>query len=231
MEKRVKKTKGRLITQVNPNSQFSEQYKIIQTSIDFSVVDKPYQTILVTSAEPGTGKSTTAANLAVVYAQKGKKVLLVDGDMRKPTIHKIFRESNIVGMSNNLTENLKLSESLLKSETKGLFILTSGVIPPNPGELLNSKRMKQLLSTAKKKFDFIIIDSPPMLMMSDSIVLASLADGVVIVVRKQLTKKEALNRTIQQLNLIQAQIIGVVFNGESANESEAYYYEYKQNTK
>lgn len=227
MEKRVKKTKGRLITQVNPNSQFSEQYKIIQTSIDFSVVDKPYQTILVTSAEPGTGKSTTAANLAVVYAQKGKKVLLVDGDMRKPTIHKIFRESNIVGMSNNLTENLKLSESLLKSETKGLFILTSGVIPPNPGELLNSKRMKQLLSTAKKNFDFIIIDSPPMLMMSDSIVLASLADGVVIVVRKQLTKKEALNRTIQQLNLIQAQIIGVVFNGESANESEAYYYEYK----
>lgn len=224
---KINERKRQLITKTEPNSSISEQFKIIQTGIDFSGIDKSYQTILVTSPEPGTGKSTIAANLAIVYAQKGKKTLLIDGDMRKPTVHMTFNMSNHLGLSTNLTKALELSESCQRTDVKNLFILPSGIIPPNPAELLSSKRMEYLMTAIRKIFDIIIIDSPPITVVSDALILASQTDGVILVVRKKVTKKEKLKQATEQIDMVKAPIIGVVFNGESEKSDGNYYYEYK----
>ncbi|MGM7702974.1 CpsD/CapB family tyrosine-protein kinase [Pseudalkalibacillus sp. Hm43] len=213
-----------LITHFNSKSPISEQYRTIRTNIQFSAIDQEYRTIMVTSSGPGEGKSTTAANLAVVMAQQGKRVLLIDADMRKPTAHYTFRVSNVRGLSNVLTRQANLSECINSSEIDRLDILASGPVPPNPAELLGSRALKALVEEAKESYDLILFDSPPVLAVTDGQVLANLCDGVVLVVSSGKTENEMALKSKELLNSAKAKVLGVVLNRKKMKKGNYYYY-------
>ena len=183
-----------IITSVNPQSPISEQYRTIRTNIQFASADRKIQTIVVTSSGPSEGKSTTAANIAVVFANSGQRVLLVDADMRKPTVHKTFGLTNEVGLSKVLSSNNSVLEMSRPSTVDNLSILTSGPKPPNPSELLGSTRMNQVIEEARHLYDVIIFDMPPVVTVTDAQIMASKADGTLLVVRENVTRKDALTK-------------------------------------
>ncbi|KQU17141.1 capsular biosynthesis protein [Bacillus sp. Leaf13] len=212
-----------LIAQTNPKSPITERYRIIRTNIQFSSVDKEIKTIVVTSAEPNDGKSTTAANLAIVLAQEEKKVLLVDADLRKPSIHYAFNLSNIHGLTSVLTKKMDLRKTILNSNVPNLDILTSGPIPPNPSELLNSKAMETAINELKDIYDFIIFDTPPVLLVTDSQIVANKCDGVIMVVASGKTNKQSAVKAKELLEKANTALLGVVLNGMESNTSNYYY--------
>ncbi|MCD5324118.1 MULTISPECIES: CpsD/CapB family tyrosine-protein kinase [Pontibacillus] len=213
-----------LITNSNPKSPISEQYRTIRTNLQFASVDKETRTILVTSAGPGEGKSMTAANVATVFAQQGKKVLLIDADLRKPTIHYTFRVSNLTGLSNYLVGQNKLSDIVFQSEVENLSVMPCGPIPPNPAEILGSNAMTNLIEEAKNNYDMVIFDTPPVLAVTDSQILANACDGVLLVVRSKQTQHEAAQKAKELLINAQAKLLGVVLNGKNIKKSNYYYY-------
>ncbi|WP_088810290.1 MULTISPECIES: CpsD/CapB family tyrosine-protein kinase [Listeria] len=215
----------KLIVETNPNSPITEQFKTLRTGIHFSSVDKEYKSILVTSPEPESGKSTISANLAICYAKQGSKTLLIDADMRKPTGHKTFGIRFNIGLSDLLTDNEIQPENVFhETEIENLMILTSGTIPPNPNELLASKKMGQLLASFAEEFDQIIIDTPPILASSDALVLTPYVDGAILVLRSDKTLKEHAKLAVQQLKNTQVSIIGSVLNYVKSNKNNYYYY-------
>jgi capsular exopolysaccharide synthesis family protein len=226
LNKISKKTelKRSLITNQNPKSPISEQYRTIRTNIQFSSVDEEIKTVLVTSSGPGEGKSTTVANLAVVFAQQGKKVLLIDSDLRKPTVHYTFNFTNTFGLTNVLTKQASLDEVVNASMEKNLYILTSGPIPPNPAELLSSKAMEQLMRDVEEEFDVVLFDSPPLLAVTDGQILASKCDGTILVVSSGKTETEQAVKAKELLNSANSHILGVVLNGKKMENSNYYYY-------
>lgn len=213
-----------LIAKLNPRSPIAEQYRTIRTNLQFASVDEELNTILVTSASPEEGKSMTAANLAVVYSQQGKRVLLVDADLRKPTVHYTFRLNNIRGLSNLLVGELSVSETILPSDIDNLDVLTCGPIPPNPSELLGSNRMKQFIETASSEYDLIIFDTPPVLAVTDAQVLANVVDGTLLVIRSKSTEYEAAITAKETLERAQAKLLGTVLNDQDKKDSNTYYY-------
>jgi capsular exopolysaccharide synthesis family protein len=218
--------KRNLITDVNPRSPISEAYRILRTNVDFSMIDNELRSLMVTSAGPGEGKTTTVANLAITYAQTGKKVVVIDADMRKPTMHHCFSISNRVGLSNILTGQVKLEEGLKESHINGLFVIPSGTIPPNPSEILGSKRMEALLDELKEKYDLIIFDTPPALVVADAQITASLCDGVVLVIDSGKVKREHALKMKANFELLNAKVLGVVLNNKDRHDAESYYYYY-----
>ncbi|WP_353949002.1 CpsD/CapB family tyrosine-protein kinase [Sporolactobacillus sp. Y61] len=218
-----------LITFYKPKSTTAEQYRTIRTNIDFSHVDSDLKTIMFTSAGPGEGKSTTAANVATVMAQQGKRVLLIDADMRKPTMHYTFRLINTQGLTTLLTKRTTFDETIQKTEVENLFILTSGPIPPNPAELLSSVVMESFIKHALTLFDTVIIDTPPVLAVTDAQILANLCDGTVLVVRSGETEKEAALKAKDLLSKAKAKVLGVVLNGKPISKSDSHYYYYYGN--
>lgn len=213
-----------LVAKINPKSPIAEQYRTLRTNIQFSSIDKKIQTLLLTSSEPSAGKSMSAANLAIVYAQQGMKTLLIDADMRKPTIHYTFRMDNLTGLSNALVDNLSF-EAIAKSfDVDDLYIIPSGPIPPNPSELLSSNRFTDLLNEAKEAFDMIIIDTPPLLAVTDAQILASKLDGAIIVARSNQTEVEQLKQAVELINKVGGNLIGAVLNDVEKNDSNNYYY-------
>lgn len=227
-EQRVVKERN-LIAHHSPKSPTAEQYRTIRTNIDFSQADQTIRTMVVTSAGPGEGKSTTTNNLAVVMAQQGKKVLLIDADLRKPTTHYTFRLTNTEGLTTVLTRQSKWEETIRKSEVDNLFILPSGPIPPNPAELLSTAAMKTLLQQASELFDMIIFDSPPVLAVTDAQILSSFCDGTVLVVASGQTDVEAAQEAKELLTKAQGKVLGVVLNRKSRKEKNSYYYYYGTN--
>lgn len=214
-----------LVTLTRPSSVIAEQFRTIRTNIQFSMVDKNLKTLVITSAGPGAGKSTISANLAVTFAMQGKKVLIVDADMRKPTVHKTFRLPNRDGLTTLLTErNIEIKDIVHRLDTEGLFIITSGVIPPNPSELLASNRMNQLIIEFEELFDLIIFDMPPVIAVTDAQVMASKADGTIFVVNKDGADKEMVTKSKNLLEKVKANIIGVVFNRVELKGDNYYYY-------
>lgn len=213
-----------LVTMLNPKSPISEQYRTIRTNIEFSTVDEEMRTIMVTSSGPGEGKSTTTNNIAVVFAQQGKKVLLVDSDLRKPTVHYSFRINNHTGLTNVLTKQETLINAVQATEQENLFVLTSGPIPPNPAELLGSKAMDQFINEVKGLFDVVVFDTPPVLAVTDGQVLANKVDGVVVVVSSGKTETEAALKAKETLMNSKAKLLGVVLNNIKRTESQYYYY-------
>ncbi|WP_411334082.1 CpsD/CapB family tyrosine-protein kinase [Metabacillus indicus] len=207
-----------------PRSPVAEQYRTIRTNIQFSTVDEEIFSIIVTSAGPGEGKSTTAANTAVVFAQQGKKVLLIDSDLRKPTAHYTFKVDNHAGLTNVLTRQSSLSQAVKYTEQKNLYLLTSGPIPPNPSELLASKGMKQLIEDAKMDYDLIIFDTPPVLVVTDAQILSNAVDGVVLVISSGKTELEGAVKAKEALLQSQARIIGTVLNNKKQQDNQYYYY-------
>lgn len=211
------------IVEKEPKSIAAESYRTLRTNIQYSSFDKEYKVIMVTSSEPGEGKSTTAGNLALCLAQGEKKVILVDCDLRKPSLHKKFKISNIVGLSDVMIGKEELVTAMHRYNNN-LVILTSGKIPPNPSEMLSSKAMTALLDTLKQNFDYIILDTPPVQAVTDSQILATKADGTILVVRAERTKKDSVQNAINLLKKVNADIIGTVLNGMDNSRNKYYYY-------
>ena len=212
------------IVEKEPKSIAAESYRTLRTNIQYSsFFDKEYKVIVITSSEPGEGKSTTAGNLALCMAQGDKKVILIDCDLRKPSLHKKFKVSNLVGLSDVIIgkENLL---SAIHRYNKNLVLLTSGKIPPNPSEMLSSKAMESLLEELKGAFDYIILDTPPVQAVTDSQILSTKADGTILVVRAERTKKDSVNNAINLLKKVNANIIGTVLNGINVSRNKYYYY-------
>lgn len=216
-----------LVVETKPKSVIAESYRTLRTNIQYSSFDKKYKSIVITSSEQGEGKSTTAANLALSLAQGEKKVVLIDCDLRKPSIHKKFKVSNATGLSDVLIGKELLSNTL-KRRGENLFILTSGKIPPNPSEMLSSKAMSNLLEELKEDFDYIIIDTPPIQAVTDSQILSTKVDGTLLVIRAKETKRESVHNAVNLLKKVNAHIIGTVLNGVD-NDSGNYYYYYGEN--
>ncbi|OIJ21734.1 capsular biosynthesis protein [Anaerobacillus alkalidiazotrophicus] len=216
-------TRG-LITKVDPKSPVSEQYRTIRTNLHFASIDQELKTIMVTSSNPSEGKSTTIANLAVVLAQQGNSVLLIDADMRKPSVHYTFRCPNTKGLTTVLTKQASLEEAVFASDVENLHILTSGPIPPNPSELLSSKAMELMLTSAKVTYDFVLLDTPPVLAVTDAQVLGNICEGVVLVVSSGKTEVEQAVRAKDLLEKSKAKILGVVLNEKEVKQSQYYYY-------
>lgn len=216
----------KLITRSNPKSFVSEQYRTVRTNINFSMPDKELQTILFTSASPGEGKSTTASNLAYTFASEGKRVIIIDADMRKPTVHYTFHLTNTLGLSNLLTRKALLQDVVKDSGTENLHVITCGPIPPNPAELLGSKTMDQLLTDLKKVYDMIIFDAPPVLSVTDGQILANKCEGTVLVVSSGSTQKESALKAKELLNSSKAHIIGTVLNNFKLEKEHGYYQYY-----
>jgi len=213
-----------LITKINPKSPISEQYRTIRTNIQFASVDNKIQSLLVTSSGPGEGKSTTTANLAVVYAEAGKKVLLVDADLRKPTVHYTFRLDNLTGLSNVLVGENTLDEAANRTDIENLDVISCGPIPPNPSELLASKKMEQFISEATQSYDLVVFDTPPVLAVTDAQILANMVDGSILVVRSKHTELESATKAKDVLEPARAKLLGTVLNGREKQGSNYYYY-------
>lgn len=213
-----------LISQLNPLSPVAEQFRTVRTNLQFASVDQELKTIVVTSAGPSDGKSFTSANLAIIFAQQGKKVLLVDADLRKPTVHYQFRIDNRRGLSSLLIGENNLNEATVNSNIPNLDILSSGPIPPNPSELLGSKKMQHVIEQGKELYDLIIFDTPPVLAVTDAQVLADYADGSLLVVRSKKTDQEAAIKAKESLEPAKAKLLGVVLNDVSLEKDQYYYY-------
>ncbi|MGY3778714.1 CpsD/CapB family tyrosine-protein kinase [Isobaculum melis] len=214
-----------LITLTKPSSVITEQIRTIRTNIQFSMIDRELKTLVFTSAGPGEGKSTVSANVAVVFAKQGKKVLLVDADMRKPTVHKTFKVPNNEGLTTLLTEKEMNLENVIKETVdENLSILTSGPIPPNPSELLDSNKMNFTIEMLASSFDLIIFDMPPIVTVTDAQIMASKTDGTIVVVRSGIANKEAVLKAKQLLTIVNANVVGTVFNGVEKTSDTAYKY-------
>jgi succinoglycan biosynthesis transport protein ExoP len=206
----------------------SEAYRLVRTNLEFVSPDSPLRSLLVTSAGPGEGKSTTAANLAIVLAQAGKRVILIDADLRKPVLHRLFGIANQQGLSNLLLSSVERLEGYLQpSGTPSLRLLPSGPLPPNPAELLSSARLPRLLEQLKGEADVIVIDSPPVLAVADPMVLASKVDGTLLVVDASRTRTQALRGAVEALAKSGTRLLGAVLNKLSKG-SQGYgaYYDY-----
>lgn len=214
-----------LIVHEQPKSPIAEAYRALRTNIQFSQSDSELRTILFTSTGPGEGKSTSLANTAVAMAQSGKKVILVDCDLRRPVQHHIFNLPNR-GLTNVLSENLPLEEALQDTQIPNLRVVTSGPIPPNPSELLATVKMQKFLEFLKESADLVIIDTPPTIAVTDACVLASKVDGVILVISSGLVKPEMAKKAKEALLHAKGRILGVVLNRVQIEAEHAYYYYY-----
>ncbi len=214
----------KLIASLDPKSPISEQYRTIRTNIQYSSIDKELRVLMVTSSGPGEGKSTSAANLAVVFAQLGKKVLLVDADLRKPTAHRTFGVNNLFGFTSVITKQATLEKTVLETDEKDLYLLTSGPVPPNPAELLSSKLMEQFIEEAKEVFDYVIFDTPPLLAVADPQIIANKVDGSIFVVSSGNTEIEQAKKAKELLENAQSKLLGVILNNKEMKNNDYYYY-------
>jgi protein-tyrosine kinase len=217
-----------LIVHDNPKSPIAEAYRVLRTNIQFSNVDKENKIIVVTSAGPSEGKTTTISNLAITFAQSGSKVLLIDGDLRKPKVHKTFFISNNVGMTTVLTQHFDYKTCLNQTKIENMDIMTSGPIPPNPSELLSSNSMKQLIETIRQDYDIVLIDSPPIGAVTDAAVLSTITDGIILVTASGQVEIDQAQSAKELLQKVNANIIGVVLNKVSRDERGSYYYYYEE---
>jgi non-specific protein-tyrosine kinase len=217
----------KLVTADHPRSPVSEAYRILRTNLQFSAVDKPLKTLLVTSANPIEGKSLTAANLGVVMAQAGLSVIIVDTDLRRPILHRIFQLTREEGLTNALLQaNPNPDGYLQETKVENLRVLTSGPLPPNPSELLGSERMSNLIEHLKQQADIVLLDSPPSLAVTDAAVLSSQVDGILLVVDAGACRRELAARAVESLSKVGGNVLGAVLNKLSPRGSGYYYYYY-----
>jgi len=223
-EKKIKEIE--LANYLDPESMYAENYRNIRTSILLSTPDQPPQVMTVTSAMPQEGKTATVVNLAISFTNLGKKVLVIDGDLRKPRVHKIFRAKNTIGLSSLLVGRNKLNEVIFNSEIHNLFFMPSGPVPPNPTELLNAKAMQDLLLYVKEHFDFIFLDSPPLMGIMDPVIIGNHSDGVLLITWGGKTHIKVIEKARDELNKYNIRLLGVVLNKVDMKRSGYGYYSY-----
>jgi capsular exopolysaccharide synthesis family protein len=216
---------GRLVASFDPTSVASEAYRSLRTSLLYALVDTPPKVIVVTS--PGTmeGKSITCANLGVVLAQADQRTLIIDCDLRKPSMHKIFGLRNFESLGRVLVEGRDVPEAF-QEPLPGLKVLTTGPLPPNPAEILGSKRFAELISRVRQEYDYVLVDSPPVEPVSDPAILATQGDGVLLVLDSQSTRKSSVRRAMRSLETVGATVLGTVMNNVKASRNGYYGYSY-----
>ena len=200
-----------LMPQTRPRTVVSEAYRALRTSLLLSSADE-LRVVAVTSSEAGEGKTATSVNLAVVMAQLGKRVLIIDSDLRKPRVHQVFKLSNRLGLVSALTGSVKPEEMFLRTEIPNLFATPSGPIPPNPSELLASHRMRELIQVVRGAFDFVVIDTPPVLAVTDSTLVGSICDGIILCLRARSVVREDARASRERLRLADVRVLGTVLN-------------------
>ncbi|MGN1401828.1 MAG: CpsD/CapB family tyrosine-protein kinase [Bacillus sp. (in: firmicutes)] len=215
----------KLIVRRKPQSPISEQYRTIRTNIEFLEVHEALKVLMVSSTKPMEGKSLTAANLGAAFAHQGKKVLLIDADLRKPTLHHYFGITNSVGVTNVLAKQADLLKSVVRIKGDPLSILASGPIPPNPAELLGSPAMEKLISQAKEAYDVIILDTPPLLAVADAQIVAKHTDGAILVVASGKTEAEQAKKAKEMVESTGTRLLGAVLNQqkEKRKRHDGYY--------
>lgn len=214
----------RLVARLAPKSLGAEAYRVLRTNLQFSSLDKTLTTLACTSAQPGEGKSTTIANLAVVMAQADKRVILIDADLRRPSIHRLLKLPNSVGLSTALLDKVRSPEVYLQdTDVPNLRVMTTGPIPPNPAEMLNSARMHEMIEFLKSQADIVLFDTPPVLAVADTSILASQVDGTLLVVWTGKTRADLLVQASERLQSVGGMQLGVVLN-KLAQRKSGYYY-------
>ena len=227
--KSSRKLKRRLITREDPRSPVSEAYRSLRTSLLYTTADKKIKSILISSAGPGEGKTTTVANLAITYANLGKRTILIDTDLRRPVVHKVLDLNKEPGITDYLSGNTDDFNGLVQpTSIENLSVVPSGIIPPNPSELLGSKRMSDLLKKLENEWDMILLDSPPLVAVTDATMVSKEIDQIVIVVKVGQTDKKAFDHTITSLRNVQAPLGGVILNAVTHKNSYGSYYYYYQ---
>lgn len=201
-----------------------EAYRTLRTNIRFSLRGDGCKTFCITSSAQGEGKSITMVNLAISFAEAGQKVLLIDADLRRPAIARLLVEKATPGLSNVLAGIVTEEEAIRPSQYEGMDILFSGDIPPNPAELLGSERMAQLIEKLSKRYDYILVDTPPVNIVSDTCVIANMLDGVLILARQDKSRKDNVKRAVDRLKLTGANLLGCVFNGVPRESKTTYGY-------
>ena len=223
----IRSSRGyKLVAVSDTKSIISEQFRTIRTNLMFALPDQELKTILITSSTPGEGKSTNASNIAVAFSQEGKRVLIIDADMRKPSQHYIFRVYNTLGLSTVLSKKSVLTESIQETPIIGLSILPSGPIPPNPAELLSSHAMDAALEEMRKAYDIVIFDAPPLLSISDAQILSNKCDGTLLIINSGAVERDAVIKAKAVLLTSKARILGVVLNNYKMSRSLQNYYQY-----
>jgi polysaccharide biosynthesis transport protein len=222
----LQQRKDGLVTILTPRSPTAEAFRTLRTNLQFSLLHQPHDALLVTSANPGEGKSTVAANLAVVTAQSGRRVILVDADLRRPSLHRFFGLTNSLGMTSLLLDpGLTLDDAVQEIEqVPGLGVLTSGPLPPNPAEVLGSPRMADLLERLRERADLAVIDSPPLLVVTDAAVLSTRVSGTVLVVDSGATRTDTARKAVDVLAKVGVKALGVVVNKLNPSTVRGYYY-------
>ena len=211
------------------HSMAAESYRTLRTNISLSQVDNPVRTLLVTSCIPREGKSTTVANLGVTFALAQQKVLIIDADLRRPILHRLFGVPNVQGLTHTLSDTIEYDQVFTPTKIPNLWVVTSGIIPPNPSELLGSKKMKLFLERVKQQFDMILLDSPPISSLADASVLGSIVDGVLFIVKVNMANRDLIQKAKDQLETVGANIIGVVLNDVDVKRDGYYKYYYYYN--
>lgn len=214
-----------LITLTKPRSPVSEAYRTLRTNLEFSSLDKPVKTMVVTSPGPEEGKSTTLANLAVTLAQAEKEIILVDCDLRRPSQHEIFGVNNGVGLTTMVVDDEAMADPPLQlTSVPGLWLLPSGPLPPNPSELVGSRRMEEILAVLSQRADTVLFDAPPVIAVTDAAVLSSKVDGVLLVINAGGTKRDHAQKAKALLEKVNANLVGAVLNNVKMDTSLHRYY-------
>ena len=221
---------GKITSLEKPQSNISEAYRTIRTGIEFSNLDKYLKIICITSSKKDEGKTTVLSNLGVSFAKIDKKVLLIDADLRNPSISKMFDTSNTQGLMDILLGKKNIQDCVKKTKQENLYILTGGTIPPNPAEVLSSKKMSEFIESIKDEYDYIFIDSPPVGVVSDASIISAYSDGVIFVVGANEVDSNLAKIAKERLDSVKANIVGVILNKfKTDTNSEYYNYSYNEN--
>ncbi|MGM1019329.1 MAG: CpsD/CapB family tyrosine-protein kinase [Bacillota bacterium] len=212
---------NQLVTSLHAQSSVSEEYRMLRTNIQFSSIDEPIEVMMVASAQAGEGRTVTISNLAVTYAQEGKKVLVMDMDLRRSSLHHMFGLRNHTGLTRVLANQQSWQDVVQETGIDHLYAITAGPAPPNPSEMLSSRRMNALMAELKEHYDVILMDTPPLLSFPDSFIISAMCDGVILVVQAGKVKKDLVKKAKANLERVKARILGVVLNNVKRSNTRA----------